>query len=126
MTEEAKKIEEQKHNELMISLGLTTISNIMNRYSNIEDPVLRHSLVLDKFLLIIDVLSAMTKTHLLRETFPEELKTKFNEVEKQIKDSLLDLQHWVLHPQYNPDHSFGKQILREAKADLNNTVERKK
>ena len=105
---------------------LNTLSRTSRRYRNIKDPVLRHSMLLDKFLLLTDFLGGFVETKIATMCEQirlsgfirprDDLKQRTDQVMNEMRQELEDLAEWVMHPCYAPDHPYGTMV-KDACAD---------
>ena len=73
----------RREDEQIIESILNTASIILNRYRDTEDPVLRHSLLIDKFIILIDVISGMSEVFI--KQYNPRLKTKLQTLIKEMQ-----------------------------------------
>lgn len=110
--EKAKALER----EIFTSIANTVLST-RARYQAVKDPMMRNYLLLDKFLLLTDGLSGYLD-HKLEGIEDKRLQKKVSQAVASVKEDLLSLQEWVLHPTYAPDHPYGKSVMDAAEGDF--------
>lgn len=116
---ESKQSETDKQTHLAICQSL---ENILTRYADIEDITLRNMLTLDKFFIAIDIFDG----YLLNvATIHPEVKAKAKEISVLLKKVIKDISLQVTQPLYSPDRSLGKTIMNNAKANFQETLEKK-
>ena len=106
-----------KDEEKMIECALNSIRIILNRYKDIDDPVIRNSLLVDKFILMIDIFTGMTEV--FTKQYSLELREKLQGVTKEVHEELKELSKWIQMPTYSPDHPFGNTLMKEAEKNFN-------
>ena len=111
---EAEK--ERKSKSRIISSIVNIAENVLSRQRKIGDPVLRHSLFLDKLLLMLDISMGILQE--FSNEYPEELRGKIETLSISIQKDLSDLMNWVSNPVYSPDHPYGQGIMKSAKKDF--------
>lgn len=100
--------EKDKNQQLMMCGAL---ENIFTRYGDIEDPVLRSMLFLDKFFIALDIFDA----YLVGLNVHADVRVKAKEVSKMIKEHVKNLSDIVTVSTYAPDHpSLGNKIMKKA------------
>ena len=119
---------------------------MLNRYENTKDPILRYSLILDKFIMaveltrplaasalldnfnlgrrsieIINDLSEDDKLKILYESLKSQkiqLNDKLQNLFNLLNKQLYMINDFIQKDLYNPDHLLGSQLLSEAKSDF--------
>jgi hypothetical protein len=105
--------------ELFLYEGFcNTINNMTRRYKSIPDPMLRHSLVLDKFLIFTDLMAGMMESKSENWNLPESLKIKMRCALENTRAELNSLSEWVISPIFSPSHPFGEKIMMTASRDF--------
>jgi len=106
-----------KQDEMAIEAVLNSVNNVLTRYRETDDPVLRHSMFIDKFMLLIEIVSGMSEAYskCYNPQIRERLQSTITDVQKDLKD----LSNWIRTPTYGPDHGFGHNDMRNAEADFN-------
>lgn len=116
------------------------IYNIIKRYADTKDPIIRYTLFLDKFLIIFDMLTALMNSKIECTVFSEDedigeiasdspqysnLLTKTEQVKEKVKiitEKLRvefgKLSDYIQKDLYSPDHLTGSSLLREAEKDF--------
>jgi hypothetical protein len=91
-----QKRKQIKEEEMMIGLAVNCAKVLFERYRNEEDPVLRHSLFIDKFQLLSDMLYGVSKTFLKR--YDPELQREITNLVKDIRKDFSQLSEWIKAP----------------------------
>ncbi|AYV76097.1 MAG: hypothetical protein Terrestrivirus4_145 [Terrestrivirus sp.] len=97
--DEIKKKKESKDRYRPIEVFVNGANLTTQRYRNIKDPQLRHSLVLDKFMLSLDFLLGGLQTVCDEDDLPEGLKPKIEKLIVESKSDLQELQEYISDPQ---------------------------
>jgi hypothetical protein len=119
MDEVARK-EKEKRNQLTVCRSL---NNIFTRYKDIEDPVLRSMLLLDKFLIGLDVLEGF----IMNMEMHQDVRMEAEKVCRMIRKATNHLSQVVTTSTYSPDHpSLGSKIMKSAQQDFVQLSEEKK
>lgn len=116
--EQERKEKEKKYRIKMIEAFIQTASITLNRYHNVRDPVIRYSLVLDKFCLLLEFLSGMALSYLEIEEVPSDLLLKAEKLIEGVHEEMQKLSEWIQQPHYSPDAPLGKDLMNEAKKDF--------
>lgn len=88
---EEEKKEKEYHKRVELFINVT--SNILSRYRNLKDPVMRHMMFIDKLYLILDFgLGAMETI----DDIPPQLKQKIDTLIDDTKKDLSDLSQWIM------------------------------
>jgi hypothetical protein len=106
---------ERKEKDKQQQLALCrALRNIFTRYKDIEDPVLRSMLLLDKFLIGIDFLEGF----IMSLDMHQDVRTEVEKVSRMIREATNHLSQVVTTSTYAPDHpSLGHQIMKAAQQD---------
>lgn len=119
--EEARELEylkkKQEENREHVELVLSIISKTMNRYRSAKDPVMRFSLFVDKFCLLLEIATSMLESKLFidaRFANAEDLRKQAKELSTRIQDEMTALQMWIQNPHYDPDHPLGNEMMTAA------------
>ena len=101
-------------NIALLKCGLSTIKTILKRQRNIDDPVVRYSVFVDKLSLILDMGVGVLKGYVDNDKYPTELRDELNALYNDFQQDLDGLMSWVRKPIYSPDHPLGSQIMNES------------
>lgn len=101
---------------------MTGIESIIQRQRKVDDPIVRNSMLLDKLLTVIDIGFGMLMAYTDRGGYPDEFQNRITDLFGNIQTELESLLKWVQHPQYSPDHSFGKVIMTKSETDYVKSV----
>jgi hypothetical protein len=94
--DDKKKKEDEKRKQeynKKIEICANIASNIMTRYRNLKDPVLRHMMLIDKIYLILDGILGAMET--IDDVNPQ-VKQKVDKVISETKKDLSDLSEWIM------------------------------
>lgn len=106
-----------KQDEMLIEAVLNSIDNILTRYRETDDPVLRHSMFVDKFMLLIEIASGMSEAFC--KHYNPQVRKRLQSTIKDVQKDLKDLSDWIRTPTYGPDHGFGNNDMKNAETDFN-------
>jgi len=104
----------------IISMITNLCMNIFSRYHYIKDPMVKYTLIVDKCLLLLDVLSAAGMTCSQMKGVTEENKKQISITIGLMRDDLRGLQDWILNPTYSPDHPMGYGLMKDSRLDFAN------
>jgi hypothetical protein len=108
--------EKEKNQQLMLCSAL---ENVFTRYNEIEDPVIRSMLFLDKFFIALDIFDA----YLVGLEVHADVRVKARDVSKMLKEQVRNLSDIVTESTYAPDHkSLGQRIMQKAKQNFESAV----
>jgi hypothetical protein len=117
---------------------------ILKRYKDTEDPVIRYTLFLDKFQIIVDMLIGVISSNVIFKEFEMEradpgittlqeysdfkvkeqaIKDEINTIAETLRDELSKLSDYIQRDMYAPDHNAGSKLMKEAKADYEAKVD---
>jgi len=89
------------------------IDTILKRIQTHKDPVIRYTLLLDKFSTMLE-LGFTSSTVLSDSTIPSDkysrLKSTFDKLQKELED----FSDYIRTPHLNPDHPVGNNIMNSA------------
>lgn len=77
---------------------------------------MKFTLVLDKFLCATDMLTGYLQVQL--KEYPQQQSEPSFKVIAQVRQLLSELQDWVMHPVYSPEHPFGKHVMQSLEKDF--------
>lgn len=98
-----------------------TIKRILERIQKQSDPVIRYSLLLDKFNLTLELaISALTNFN--SKDVPPETMHKAKTVFEQLQKELDDFSEYIRTPHLSPDHPVGNQILKNGNKAFSKNV----
>jgi hypothetical protein len=92
------------------------LERTLGRGRKCDDPVIKHSLLVDKLLLTLDLLISYVETE--ASELDEECQKRVKRCADVIQNDLLELMSWIRNPVYSPDHPVGSSIMMEAKSDF--------
>lgn len=108
----------------MITVSIRSLNRGLDRSQNIADPVLRHTIFIDRIRLIFDTVFPILEKYIkdvktdeeilddenvrMIHSKIEETKTLINNFDKSLNVELDALVSWIINPVYSPDHPFGK------------------
>ena len=95
-----------------IESSVYALQQTLQRYEKIPDPAMKFTLVLDKFLWMTDMLSGFIQAQI--KDYPQHLSEPSLKVMAQTRQLLVELQDWVMHPVYSPEHPYGKKVMENA------------
>lgn len=98
----------------------------LKRYQSIKDPMTRTTLILDKFILLCDVMQGMLSCN-WAAAYDLEPGTALliNELPEMIKTLSMQTMSYIQQPMYDPHHPYGQQIEKAAQADFANASQDK-
>lgn len=99
-----------------VKMILSTLRRTIERYHTKKDPVIKYTLIIDKFHVVVDILISMMMTN-LKETTPE-IKDEINSLISILHDDLNSLEDWIQAPIYSPDHPFFKIEMQKDLKEL--------
>lgn len=82
-----------------IEMFVNTVSVMMERYRNIDDPQLKYSLIVDKFMITLDIMLGALTSLYDNDTLPPSLREKITKFINETKGDLQNLQYYIAHPQ---------------------------
>ena len=119
--------------------GLKVVSTVLQRYLKTSDPVLRYTLLMDKFLILCevgmsyattglsshdDLINDHGKTITEAEEFKkllimeEEVKKNVNDTMDLTKGELYRLMDWIQQSKMSPDSVAGENLMKSAQQDF--------
>lgn len=119
-----------------IEMGVNIAHSILSRYNDTKDPIIRYTLFLDKFMLILDALSGVVMSDFIFRQFDlerkdsdithlkeySELKVKQGGIQDKIvavvsklRIEMNKLSDYIQKDLYSPDHRPGSELMKEAK-----------
>lgn len=115
-----KKNEEKKTQEYhkRIETFVNIASNILTRYRNLNNPIMRHMMFIDKVYLLLDILIGTLESI---DDIPPQLKQKIDKLIIDTKKDLGDLSNWIMA---SPDNSSNtiKNIYQDNNLEDADTV----
>jgi hypothetical protein len=91
---------------------LSSAITILGSYQKHSDPVLRHTLFLDKFNILTTVFNTALKV--MKPELTPELRAKADLLTSILNTEFQALSDWVAHPVYGPNHPFGEKMMQSA------------
>ncbi len=101
------------------------IQNTIDRYKNIEDPVLKNMLILDKVLSLLDFSSGLIEVGIDKKVNDPELGSSVKRTFKDVLQLFRELSDHVMSPSYSPDHPYGKNLMNMSLNNFNEKKEKK-
>lgn len=126
LEQERKRREEE--NKMMSAIAFNgcvrALKSMNARYRSVPDVVAKHTLVLDKLMIMTDIMmSAMTIK--MEDYTNQGCDVKgAEEVCNDIKKDLQELWEFVQHPAYSPEHPFGAQLMKKSGEHFDKKVEK--
>ena len=117
--EAQRKFEERnrKQNIIIIQSVLTTLQFIFQRQKNIDDPVLRSCLFIEKISMAIESVICAAQTALELEVdddkLPQSTIDQITNLRKILREELDVLMTYCRMPSYSPDAPFGAHVVEE-------------
>ena len=96
---------------------------MFDRMTNIQDPVVRHSILVDKLCMIIDLAMAALENY--DEYFDENLQGRVDALSRDVQNELKSLLSWIQSPVHSPDHPFGQAEMKRTQGHYYNLAEKK-
>jgi hypothetical protein len=93
-----KEKQEKEGYHKRIELLVNSLSNTLARYKNLNDPVLRHMMLIDKLYLTLDLVLGALETI---DDVPPLLKQKIDKLVGDTKGELTELSDWVMNKPKN-------------------------
>lgn len=106
-----------KEQELMLKIFVATFERTITRYHEKKDPVIKYSLIVDKFHLLVDIITSMLQ--LKNISLNEQTQLAIKNIINMLHTDLDALEEWVHAPIYAPNHPFCKI---ELKKDFENEI----
>lgn len=110
------KSDKKSNNEELYNITISTIDQHLSRVLAIEDPVLRHTLFIDKLYIFLDLMTVIIQT--LASEYDDKLKNKADILIGKVNDELTQLMSWIRQPIYSPEHPYGNKLMMDAKKDF--------
>ena len=108
------KTEEFKRN--MAMAVTSTLESGLKRMKTIRDPMTRHTVCLDRILILFDVIIGSMKVGLA--SLPPDLLVKSEAVLLEYQKEMESLLDWIQQPAYSPDHIVGASIMNDAQTSF--------
>lgn len=121
-----EKTKQEEFDEMLLHGTFTGILSMLDRTKQIEDPLLRNMLMLDKILTFYDMGSGMMSAMIESKIKNPETRMLAKQVIKGTHAALKDLSDWVQHPQYSPERLFGNTLMKNCGKDLQEKADHKK
>jgi hypothetical protein len=99
------------------TISQTLISG-SDRHSEIQDPMMRNMLFMDKLFTAIEVGIATIKN--FDDEYDQETKLLVDRASSLVKAQMSEMQKWVTAPMYSPDHPFGANYAEHNKKSFKN------
>lgn len=106
-------VEKQK-----IKLIISSIKRTLERYHTKKDPVVKYTLIIDKFHVLMDIIVSFLLINL--KDLSEDDRKEFESMIEILHNDLNSLEEWVQAPIYSPDHPFFKIQMQNDLDELNN------
>lgn len=122
-SQELKRLETQME---ITSATIKSINSLTQRYSKIKDPLVRHGRMVDKFIVIVDIVGNMALSGIKKMNddikehggnkadVVDEAHTTFN----RLIDELIALDEFIQELAYSPDHPFGNKVMKKSEDDF--------
>jgi len=101
-----------------LEVAVNFLSNMMDRYTKIDDPAMKFTLFIDHLQLGLDLAKAFADSDCFNEGSSEIVKLKTKDTIDRLIAEFQGLAEWIKHPCYGPDHPYGKQIMNTAQVDF--------
>ena len=111
-------VEDRHTKELRKFLTITVciLERNLARQRAIKDPMIRHTLFIEKLSISIDCILGLMESEL--STLPEDLYQRIKILTSNIDKDLAGLMDWIQHPIYSPDHPMGSNMMNESKLEF--------
>ena len=111
------KEKSKKQNTILIQTVLTTLRFIFQRQKNMDDPVLRSCLFIDKLSMALESVIGAAQAAIEMEIddgkLPQSTKKQIDELQRILREELDVLMAYCRMPSYSPDAPFGVQIVKD-------------
>jgi len=114
---EIKKRQIDSNSKLILSM-IGAVERTLTRYKQVQDPVIRYSLFLDKFCILLELTLSTIEAITEIDEYPIEVRSKIRELIKDLQNEMLLLANWIQQPYYNPDSYVGEQMMQSAHRDF--------
>lgn len=115
-----------RENSLYLESIVGSLERIFNRNFEVNDPVTRYTLFLDKLYMFIDISISMSEAYVKYSDPKNEISTdhiiRIKRLALSIQEEMKKLSNWVQNPIYSPDHPLGKMMMESAKNDFNKNI----
>ena len=113
---------QREDNEKIIRAIINSVNNIFTRQRNIDDPVIRYALFVDKLSLSLDIMfGIMTSVlHDDKNPYSDDILSQTQKVMKIVQDELVNLMNHVRSPSYSPDAQYGKNLVENMSSKFQN------
>lgn len=103
---------------LAISVGL--ISKMMDRYNQMDDPVIRYTLLIEHLHMLADLAESAFECHYRKEELPADLQLKSLAMVKKLRGELMGLSEYIQQPYLSPDHAKGNRLMKDTEKKFAN------
>ena len=110
----------QQDNVMMAKSIATAVTSIFNRQRQIDDPVLRSCLFVDKLGMALDVMTSVLQTVSNEDYFTEEVRLQVEKTCQIVQEELQHLMEYCRSPSYSPDAPFGKHLMDKVEKSYHN------
>ena len=117
--EEKDKMERKKMYEEQYKMIINTLERTINRYHTKKDPVIKSTLIVDKFHIFVDIVTTMLQIRMNEDQVDKDLQKKLIDIINTLHVDLDLLEEWIQAPIYSPDHPFLKIQLNNDIKELN-------
>jgi hypothetical protein len=118
--QEAEK--RKKYNQRQIKLIVDALARTVNRYHNIDDPVIRYTLIVDKIHILLDVCSTMVIGNIAEDGMDDKTEDNIKKLFDTLHKDIENLEDWIKMPTYSPEHPHGNKLLNDSFIEANNSL----
>jgi hypothetical protein len=118
--------QEQRRQEQEAQMGiyLDTLELIFQDYAQMDDPVLRHTLFLDKVSIALRVAIGIAKVAVMERSTSVAVQQRVDRVGNTLLSGVKDMAQWIRQPIYSPDHPYGAGQMQACVTGLHATQAR--
>ncbi|MDE2095842.1 MAG: hypothetical protein KGL39_01195 [Patescibacteria group bacterium] len=122
--EKREKEIKEKHAAMKATASMILkTSERYNRYTNLST---KNALILDKFLIFVDVASTYFAMEMQNTDAPPDVREQVNKAIDQVRQDMQSLADQVDFPQLAPDEPFGKHVMQKAGAHYDQAATQEK
>lgn len=111
---------QQTEERARIEIVVEIVSKVMTRYKDIQDPVMRHTLFIDKFCCLLEVLTGYFESDVtLRKNLgaSPEFIAKCRKLSLEVQQEMNSLLLWIQNPHREPERKIIEKNLHDAPRD---------